>query len=97
MFIQKRLAVCLIKIYFSLAGIIISRINVLIFFFMKVYLQLSQLMRLWYLSRKRPAKAQASLRIARAFAVHIDEVWKLKKDLPENQTSSPTGCLRMRV
>ena len=41
--------------------------------------QRSQLMRLWYLSHRRPSKAQASLRIralARAFAVRIHKVWK---------------------
>ena len=40
--------------------------------------QLSQLMRLWYLSHRRPAKAQASLRsLARAFAVRIHEAIRL--------------------
>ena len=29
--------------------------------------QMSQLMRLWYLSHRRPAKAQASLRISQSF------------------------------
>ena len=38
--------------------------------------KLSQLMRLWYLSHRQPAKAQASLRIHRAFAVCTHEVRK---------------------
>ena len=33
------------------------------FTFKPAYLELSQLMRLWYLSHRRPANAQASLRI----------------------------------
>ena len=40
-------------------------------------LYLSQLMRLWYLSHRRPAKAQVNLRsLARVFAVRTHEVWK---------------------
>ena len=56
---------------------------------------LSQLMRLWYLSHRRPAKAQASL--ARAVAVRTHEFWKETKGPTKHQTSSPTGRLRMRI
>ena len=35
--------------------------------------------------------------LARAFAVHTHEVWKLTKDPTKNQTSGPTGWLRVRV
>ena len=41
--------------------------------------QMSQLMRLWHFSHRRPAKAQASLCIralARAFTVRRHDVWK---------------------
>ena len=42
-----------------------------------MYYLLDQLMRLWYLSHRRPSKAQASLRsLARAFAVRSHELWK---------------------
>ena len=54
-------------------------------------------MRLWYLSHRRPAKAQTSLcSLARAFAVRTHEEWKQMKDTTENQTSSLTGWLHMR-
>ena len=64
------------------------------------YVYLSHLMRLWYLSHRRPAKAQTSLP-TRAVSpepspfTHIKygsrrSVW------PKNQASSPTGWLRMR-
>ena len=64
------------------------------------YHQTSQLMRLWYLSHRWPAKAQASLHIralARAFPVHKHQVWKKTKDQTKNQISSSTGWLRMHV
>ena len=59
-------------------------------------------MLLWYLSYRRPVKAQASLRIrahslTRAFAVRTHEVWKQTKGPTKNQTSSPTGWLHMGV
>ena len=58
---------------------------------------LSQLMRLWYLSRQ-PAKAQVSLHsLARAFAVSTHEVWKQTKGPTKNQTFSSTGWLCMHV
>ena len=61
-------------------------------------LHLSQFMRLWYLSHRRPAKAQASLRsLTRIFAVHTHDIWKEGKALTKNQTSSPSGWLHMRV
>ena len=50
-------------------------------------LDLSKLMRLWYLSNRRPEEA---------FALRTHEVWKWEKG-PKNQTSSLTGWLRMRV
>ena len=59
---------------------------------------MSQLMRLWYLSHRRPAKAQASLRIRAVspepslFAhMKYGSRWRVI------QTSSPTGWLRMHV
>ena len=59
-----------------------------------ITLHMSQLMRLWYLSHRRPAKAQAHPRsLTRAFTVRTHKVWKKTK----NQTSSPTGWLHMRV
>ena len=62
---------------------------------------LSQLMRLWYLSHRRPAKAQASLHI-RAVSSEPSLFANLKYGtrqmvLPKKQTSSPTLWLRMRV
>ena len=48
---------------------------------------LNQLMRSWYLSHRRPAKAQASL--VRAFAVRAHEIRKKTKGPTKNQTSSP--------
>ena len=57
-------------------------------------------MRLWFLSHRRPAKAQVSMHIravSPAFAVCTHEVWKLTKGSTSNQTSSPTGWMRMRV
>ena len=59
------------------------------------FCDLSQLMRLWYLSHRWTAKALRSL--ARAFAVRTYEVWKETKGLTKNQTSSSTGWLRMCV
>ena len=53
-------------------------------------------MRLWFLSHRRPAMAQASLRI-RAVAVRIHEVCEVDKGPTKNQTSSPTELLRMRA
>ena len=62
---------------------------------------MSQLMRLWYFSQRRQAKAQAlpahPRSLARAIAVRTHEVWKKTKGLTKNQTSSPTGWLCMRV
>ena len=60
--------------------------------------EMRQFMRLWYLSHRRPARAQASLRryprsLARAFAVHTHEMWKQTKGPAKNQTSAPLdGC-----
>ena len=69
--------------------------------------QLSQLMRLWYLSHRRPAKAQATSEgsgeparprsLIRAFAIRTHNVWKKTKCLTKYQTCSPNGLLRMRV
>ena len=40
-------------------------------------LQMSQLMRLWYLSHRGPAKAEVSLHsLIRAFVASTHEVWK---------------------
>ena len=65
---------------------------------------MSKLMRLWYLSHRRPAKAQASLCILRASAqsrqgLRCSHTWSMEVDegSDQNQTSSPTGWLRMRV
>ena len=35
-------------------------------------------------------------RLARAFAVRTHKVWKQMSGMTKNQTSSPTGWLRMR-
>ena len=57
---------------------------------------LSQLMRLWYLLHRGPAKAQASLRI-RAVSPEPSLFANMNYgSRPKNQTSSPTGWLRMR-
>ena len=57
----------------------------------------SQLMRLWYLSHRRPAKATGepahSHSLNRAFAVRTHEVWKKTKGPTKNQTFSLTGWL----
>ena len=62
---------------------------------------MSQLMKLWYLSHRRPAKAQASLRIwavspqPSLFAhMKYGSRWRVRA---KNQTSSPTGWLHMCV
>ena len=62
---------------------------------------LSQLMRLWFLSHSWPAKAQASLRI-RTVAPEPSLFAHMKYEIirrvrPKNQTSSPSGCRHMRV
>ena len=57
-------------------------------------------MRLWYLSHRRPAKAQASLRIRAVLpepSLFTPEVWKQTKGPTKNQTSGPTGWLCMRI
>ena len=75
---------------------------------LKAYM--NQLMRLWYLSHRWPAKAQASLRICtvlpeRACAsaqsrqsLRCSHTWSREVDEPstKNQTSSPTRWLCMR-
>ena len=61
---------------------------------------MSQLMRLWYLSHRRPSKAGEpahSRCLARAFAVCTHEEWKQTKGPTKIQTSSANGWLRMRV
>ena len=53
------------------------------------YQEMSQLMRLWYLSHRRPAKAQASLRIRSvlpepslfAWSMEVDEGFDQKADI----------------
>ena len=62
---------------------------------------MSQLMTLWYLSHRWPAKAQASLRIRAvspepSLFAHMKYGcrWRVQT---KNQTFSPTGWLRMRV
>ena len=67
----------------------------------KIKNKMSQLMRLWYLSHRRPAKAQASLRM-RAASPEPSLFENMKNGSrrrirPKNQTSSPTGWLSMRV
>ena len=62
---------------------------------------MSQLVRLRFLSHRRPAKAQASMRI-RAISPEPSLFAHMKygsktKGPTKNQTSSPTGWLRMRV
>ena len=62
---------------------------------------MSQLMRLWYLSHRRPAKTQASLRI-RTVSPELSLFAHMKygsrqRVWPKNQTTSPTGWLHMRV
>ena len=61
---------------------------------------MSQRMRLWYLSHRRPAKADEPTHprsLARAFTVRTHEVRRKTKGPTKNQTSSPTGWLRMCV
>ena len=58
--------------------------------------KMSQLMKLCYLSHRRPAKAQASLRI-RAVSREPSLFAHMKSGSRRNQASSPTGWLRMRV
>ena len=58
-------------------------------------------MRLWYLSQRRPAKAQVSLRIREvspepSVFAHTKNGSR-RRVQPKNQTSSPTGWLRMRL
>ena len=65
------------------------------------YLEMSQLMRLWYLSHKRPSKAQTSLRIRAvsqepSLFTHIKYGGR-RRVRQKNQKSIPTGWLRMRV
>ena len=65
--------------------------------YLTYYFHLSQLMRLWYLSHRRPAKAQASLRI-RAVSPEPSLFAHMKygsRGNVKNQTSSPTGWLGM--
>ena len=62
---------------------------------------MSQLMRLWYLSHRRPAKDQARLRI-RAVSPETSLFAHMKHECrqmvrPKCVTSSPTGWLRMHV
>ena len=62
---------------------------------------LSQLMRLWYLSHRRTAKAQASLRIHAVLPepslfAHM-KYGNRRRVWPKHQTSSPTGWQRMHV
>ena len=61
----------------------------------------SQLMRLWYLSYRRPAKAQASLCICAVLPepslfAHM-KYGRRRRVRPKIKTSSPTGWLCMRV
>ena len=56
--------------------------NHCVFWLLFILHKMSQLLKLWYLSHRQPAKAQASLRI------HA---------VSKNQTSSPTGWLRMCI
>ena len=63
--------------------------------------EMSQLMRLWYLSHRRPAKVQTSLRICAvspkpSLFAHL-KYGSRQRVRPKNQTSSPTGWLRMCV
>ena len=64
-------------------------------------LHLSQLKRIWYLSQRRPANAQASMRIRTvspepSLFAHIK--YEIKRRVrPKIETSSLTGWLRMRV
>ena len=61
--------------------------------------QLSQLMRLWYLSHRGSAKAQASLLI-RAVSPEPSLFAHMIMEVDERslyRTSRPTGLLRMRV
>ena len=61
---------------------------------------LSQLMWLWYLSHRRPAKAQTSLHIPAASpepSLFTHMKYGKTKGPTKNQTSSPTGWLCMHV
>ena len=60
--------------------------------------QMTQLMRSWYLSHRLPAKAQANLRISAVLPEHLLFAhMKYGSRRRANQTSSPTGWLRMHV
>ena len=50
----------------------------------------------FYIGNQRRLR-RACANLARAFAVGTHEVWMKTKDLTKNQTSSPTGWLRMCV
>ena len=52
--------------------------------------QMSQIMRLWYLPHRRPAKAQASLHICMKYGSR-------RRAQPNYQAYIPTGLLRMRI
>ena len=66
------------------------------------HLQMRKLMRLWYLSHRRPAKAQAAWLRIRTVAPELSlfahmkygSTWRVRQ---KNQTSSPTGWMHMRV
>ena len=61
---------------------------------------LSLLMRLWYLSHRRPAKVQASLRIhavSQEPSLFAHMKYGTRRRVGPKQTSSPTGWLRMCV
>ena len=58
--------------------------------------EMSQLMRLWYLPHRRPAQAQASLRICTVLP-EPSLFAHMKYGSRQNQASIPTGWLLMRV
>ena len=65
-----------------------------------IFQHLSQLMRLWYLSHRQTAKAQASLRIYAVSpqpSLFAHKVLKYTKTQTKNQTSCPIGWLRMSI
>ena len=76
-------------------------IDYVLYFKASIYWNLSQLMSLWYLSHRQPAKAQVSLRICTVspepslFADIKYGSWQRVQ--LKNQTSGLTGWLRMRV
>ena len=92
---------------FSFSFHLLFRINPCNRFLSELQLRMSQLMRLWYLSHRQPAKAQATSEgsgepahprsLDRAFAVRTHKVWKKTNGPTKNQTSSPIEWLRMRV